>query len=124
MEIAISLHNELEHLRQDLNLVFILVANDEGLTMAEVGESPGDDFAAYSSSVMDNSVKMSETGGLGDLVCSALVLKAGRMLIMHQTVVGGENIYLSILCEKVPVGVQSLIKKIVACVSATLLGSA
>jgi len=92
--------------------------------MAEVGESPGDDFAAYSSSVMDNAVKMSETGRIGDLVCSALVLKGGRMLIMHQTMVGDENIYLSILCEKVPAGVQKLIKKITACVSEALLGSA
>ena len=90
--------------------------------MAEAGASPGEDFAAYSSAVMDNSAKMSQSGKLGDLVCSALVLRGGRMLIMHQAEIGSETIYLSILCKRVPAGVQKLIKQIVACVSAALLG--
>ncbi|MFQ5518485.1 MAG: hypothetical protein ACE5E3_00645 [Mariprofundus sp.] len=106
-----------------MNLVFILVANDEGLIMAEVGESPGEDFAPYSASIMETADKMTLTGNLGNLICSALVLQGGRMLIMHEANVGGQYIYLSILCSKVPNGVQSLIRSIVTCVSQSLLGN-
>ncbi len=92
--------------------------------MAEVGDSPGEDFAPYSATVIETAHKMSLTGDLGDPVCSALVLKRGRMLIMHEANVGGESIYLSILCRKVPAGVQRLLQRIIDCVSHALLGHA
>jgi len=107
-----------------MDLIFILIANDEGLVMAEVGDSPGEDFAPYSATVIETAHKMSLTGDLGDPVCSALVLKRGRMLIMHEANVGGESIYLSILCRKVPAGVQRLLQRIIDCVSHALLGHA
>jgi len=106
-----------------MNLLFILIANDEGLIMAEVGEAPGEDFAPYSATVIETARKMSHTGDLGDPICSALVLKRGRMLIMAEANIGGDAIYLSILCRKVPAGVQNLIKRIVDCMSETLLGN-
>ncbi len=106
-----------------MNLIFILVANDEGLIMAEVGDHPEEDFASYSATVIETARKMSHSGNLGDPVCSALVLKRGRMLIMTEAVVGGDAIYLSILCAKVPAGVQALIKRIVDCVSEALIGN-
>jgi len=106
-----------------MDLLFIVIANDEGLIMAEVGEAPGEDFAPYSSTVIETARKMSQTGDLGDPICSALVLKKGRMLIMAEANIGGDSIYLSILCRKVPAGVQKLIKRIVDCMSETLLGS-
>ena len=105
-----------------MDLIFILISNDEGLIMAEVGESPGEDFASYSSTVIETSHQMSLIGELGSPVCSALVLKRGRMLIMAEANVDGDRIYLSILCRKVPAGVQSLIKRIVDCLSQALLG--
>ncbi len=106
-----------------MDLIFIVIANDEGLIMAEVGDAPGEDFAPYSATVIETARKMSQTGELGDPVCSALVLKKGRMLIMAEATIGGDSIYLSILCRKVPAGVQNLIKRIVDCMSETLLGS-
>jgi len=105
-----------------MDLIFILVANDEGLIMAEVGDTPGEDFAPYSATVIETAHKMSLTGNLGNPICSALVLKHGRMLIMHEANVGGETIYLSILCRKVPAGVQRLIQRIIDCLSHALLG--
>jgi len=107
-----------------MDLIFILIANDEGLIMAEAGESPGEDFAPYSASVIETAHKMSLTGNLGDPICSALVLKHGRMLIMHEATIGDDIIYLSILCRKVPAGVQRLIQRIVDCLSHALLGEA
>ena len=91
--------------------------------MAEVGTSPGEDFAAYSSSMMESALKVAESGDLGEQICSALVLKNGRMLIMHEGKINGHSIYLSILCSRVPAGVQSLIKKIVHCVGIALMGN-
>jgi len=105
-----------------MDLIFILITSDEGLIMAEVGDSPGEDFAPYSATVIETAHTMSLAGNLGSPVCSALVLKHGRMLIMHEANVGGDRIYLSILCRKVPAGVQSLIKRIVDCLSQALLG--
>jgi len=105
-----------------MNLVFIVVTNDEGLSMAEVGDAPNEDFAPYSTSVMETAQQMAHCGDLGELICSALVLKGGRMLIMHEARVGGEQIYLTILCNKVPNGVQKLIRNCVKCVSNALLG--
>jgi len=105
-----------------MDLIFILVVNEEGLTMGEAGDAPGDDFAPYSSSIMENASKMAAIGQLGEPVCSALVLEHGRMLIMHEARLDGESIYLSILCRRVPAGVQSLIRKIVDCVAKALLG--
>ncbi|EAU54107.1 hypothetical protein AL013_00820 [Mariprofundus ferrooxydans] len=105
-----------------MDLIFIMVVNEEGLLMAEVGASPGEDFAPYSSSIMENASKMAAIGQMGVPVCSALVLERGRMLIMHETKLDGESVYLSILCRKVPAGVQSLIRKIVDCVARALLG--
>jgi len=90
--------------------------------MAEVGDAPGEDFAPYSATVIETAHKMSLSGDLGDPVCSALVLKHGRMLIMHEANIGGEAIYLSILCRKVPAGVQRLIQRIIDCLSHALLG--
>ncbi|TLS67535.1 hypothetical protein FE236_07375 [Mariprofundus erugo] len=105
-----------------MDLIFILVVNEEGLAMAEVGDSPGEDFAPYSSSIMENASKMATIGQLGEPVCSALILERGRMLIMYQTRLDGESIYLSILCRKVPAGVQRLIRRIVECIAKALLG--
>ncbi|PJA34773.1 MAG: hypothetical protein CO187_00220 [Zetaproteobacteria bacterium CG_4_9_14_3_um_filter_53_7] len=104
--------------------MFIQASNDEGLVMTEVGESPGDDFAPYSTSVMESSQKMSEIAGFGDPICSALVLKGGRMLIMHEARIDGQSVYLSILCSRVPAGVQALIKKIVECLTRAMTGHA
>ncbi|GAV19865.1 hypothetical protein MMIC_P0823 [Mariprofundus micogutta] len=91
--------------------------------MTEVGESPGEDFAPYSTSMMETSLKMSAIADLGNPICNALVLKGGRMLIMHEAKIDGDSIYLSILCSRVPTGVQTLIKKIVACLSRALTGN-
>jgi len=91
--------------------------------MAEAGEAPEEDFAAYSTSLMETSQKMADTAELGNPVCSALVLKGGRMLLMHEASIEGQSVYLSILCGGVPAGVQSLIGKIVVCVSNALTGN-
>jgi len=120
---AISLHHELERLLEEMQLLFILVADEDGLTMVEAGSAPDDDFAAYSCSAMETAQRMALSGNLGSLICSALVLNGGRMLIMHEANIGGQRIYLSILCHKVPSSVQKMIMKIVQCVSAVLLGS-
>jgi len=106
-----------------MHLIFILVTNDEGLTMAEAGTAPDDDFACYSCSAMETAQQMVHSGDLGQLICSALVLKGGRMLIMHEARIEGQHIYLSILCDKVPNGIQRLIRKIVRCISKALLGN-
>jgi len=106
-----------------MGLIFILVSNEDGLAMADAGEAPDDDFASYSSSVMETSQQMVRSGELGKLICSALVLEGGKMLIMHVANVGKEQIYLTILCNNVPNGVQRLIRKIVKCVSHALLGN-
>jgi len=106
-----------------MKLIFITVANDEGLVMSEVGTAPGEDFAAYSSSMMDTAIRVAESGDLGKQICSALVLKNGRMLIMHEGKINDQSIYLSILCSRVPAGVQNLIRKIVNCVAKALLGN-
>ncbi len=91
--------------------------------MAEAGQAPGDDFAADSCAVMETALRMAVSGKLGAIICNALVLKGGRMLIIHETKVGGQPIYLSVLCRKVPGSVQKMIMKIVQCISATLLGT-
>lgn len=88
--------------------------------LTETGESPGEDFAPYSTSVMDTSQKMTEIAGFGDPICSALVLKGGRMLIMHEATIDGQSVYLSILCSRVPTGVQGLINRIVTCLTKAL----
>ena len=106
-----------------MKLIFITVANDEGLVMAEVGDCPGEDFAAYSSSLMEAAQNVTESGALGEQVCSAVVLKSGRMLIMHEARVDDHPVYLSILCSRVPAGVQKLIKSIVTCIARALLGN-
>jgi len=106
-----------------MHLTFILVANDEGLVMVEAGAAPDEDFAPYSSSAMDTAQQMVRCGALGQLICSALVLKGGRMLILHEAWIDDQHIYLSILCDKVPNGIQNLIRKIVACISKALLGN-
>jgi predicted regulator of Ras-like GTPase activity (Roadblock/LC7/MglB family) len=117
------LHSELEQMRQQMNLAFILVVSDEGLLMAEVGDSPGEDFAPYSTEMMEMANRMSQAGDFGVPLCNALVLRGGRMLIMHEARVGEHNIYLSILCDSVPPSVHRLTRKIVACVSRSLLGN-
>jgi len=91
--------------------------------MAEAGRAPGEEFAAYSTSLMETSQTMADIADLGNPVCSALVLNKGRMLLMHEATIDGQAIYLSILCGGVPAGVQSLIGKIVACVSKALTGN-
>lgn len=90
--------------------------------MAEAGKAPGEEFAVHSTSLMESSRKMADTAEFGTPVCSALVLKGGRMLLMHEANIEGQSIYLSILCGGVPAGVQSLIGKIVVCVSNALTG--
>jgi len=106
-----------------MQLLFILVADEDGLTMAEAGSAPDEDFASDSCSAMETAQRMTLSGNLGKLICSALVLKGGRMLILHEANVGGQRIYLSILCRKVPGSVHKMIRKIVQCVSTALLGS-
>jgi len=91
--------------------------------MVEAGQAPNDDFASYSSAAMETAQQMTSSGELGTLICSALVLKGGRMLIMHEANIDGQPIYLSVLCRKVPVSVQKMIMRIVQCVSTTLLGN-
>lgn len=91
--------------------------------MTEVGEAPSEDFAPYSSSMMELANDVASSGELGEQVCSALVLKNGRMLIMHEAKIGDQSIYLSILCSRVPPGVQNLIRKITGCVAKALLGN-
>lgn len=106
-----------------MKLIFITVANDEGLVMAESGDCPEEEFAAYSSAMMELAQKVAQSGSLGEQICSALVLKNGRMLIMHEARIDDHSIYLSILCSRVPAGMQNLIKDIVNCVARTLLGN-
>jgi len=106
-----------------MDLIFILVSNDEGLAMADAGNAPDEDFAAYASSTMDTAQQMAHSGQLNQLICSALVMEGGQMMIMHKTNIGGQHIYLSILCRRVPNGVQNLIRKIATCVSNALLGN-
>jgi len=106
-----------------MQLLFILVADENGLTMAEAGRAPDETFASDSCSIMETAQRMALSGELGTLICNALVLKGGHMLIIHEANVGGQRIYLSVLCRKVPGSVQKMIMKIVQCVSATLLGT-
>lgn len=91
--------------------------------MAEVGDSPGEDFAPHSSHAIEALQKLSDSGDLGKPICGALILNGGRMLITHEAKIDGESIYLSILCSRVPAGVQTLIKKIVTCIAKTLMGN-
>ncbi len=90
--------------------------------MADAGAAPDEDFASYVSSAMETARHMVACGDLKKMICNALVLKGGQMLIMHEANIGGEPIYLAILCNKVPNGVQKLIRACVKCVSNTLLG--
>ncbi len=106
-----------------MDLVFIVVSNEEGLPMVDAGMAPDDDFASHASTAMETAQQMVRSGKLNELICNALILKGGQMLIMHEANVGGEQIYLTTLCNKVPNGVQRMLRKIVACVSHALLGS-
>ena len=106
-----------------MGLVFIVVANDEGLVMAETGKAPEEEeFCSYASTAMEMAQQMVRSGDLKHLICTALVLEGGQMLIMHQAEIEGQSIYLSILSNKVPSGVQRLIREIVKCISIALVG--
>lgn len=91
--------------------------------MAETSEAPEEEFCTYASSAMEMAQQMVHSGDLKDLICSALVLQGGGMLIMHQAEIEGQNIYLSILCNRVPSGVQRLIREIVKSISKALVGN-
>ncbi len=105
-----------------MGLIFIVVANDEGLVMAETGKAPEEEFCTYASTAMEMAQQMVRSGDLKHLICSALVLEGGQMLIMHEADIEGQSIYLSILSNRVPSGVQRLIREIVKCISIALVG--
>lgn len=105
-----------------MGLIFIVAANDEGLPMAEVGSIPNDDFAAYTLNVLDASHEITDTSALGESVCSAIVLQGGRMLIMNKADIAGQAVYVSIMCSRVPTGMQALIKRIVDTITHAMNG--
>ena len=114
------LQHALFDLCQQHQLTFILATNDEGMIMAEAGETPTDSFAAYTPMAVETSRIMAKNGDFGDPICNALILSGGRILIMYQTFVAGRIIYLSLLCQKVPVGLKGVLENIAAVISKAL----
>ncbi len=121
-EAAISLSNQLEQLRIAHKLLCIIVINGEGELLSQVGDAPeGEEFALYSPMVMETTRRMAQCGGFGEPICNGVILKQGRILITHETVVGDQVIYTSLLSQKsVPAGLLSLLNHISALVKASL----
>jgi len=90
--------------------------------MAEAGLLPEEEFAVYSLSMMECAKNVAVSARLGQPVCSALLMERGRILIMHEASLDGEAIYLSILCNKLPGGIQGLINIIIDRLGKSLLG--
>ena len=71
--------------------------------------------------VMETTRRMAQCGGFGEPICNGVILKQGRILITHETVVGDQVIYTSLLCQKsVPAGLLSLLNHISVLVKASL----
>jgi hypothetical protein len=104
-------------LRQHQGLICILVIDEEGLPIAEVGQTPASEFALYSPMVMETTRRMSLSGGFGEPICNGIILTGGRILITHQASVKEKVIYLSLLCGKVPPRVLRLLNAITALVA-------
>jgi len=114
------LQHELLEICQQHQLTFIVAINDDGMIMAEAGETPSEGFAAYAPMAIETSRLLAKNGNFGDPLCNALVLTNGRMLILYQTCIAGRVVYLSILCQKVPAGSKSLLEHIAAMISKAL----
>jgi len=95
-------------------MVCIIVIDGEGNLISQVGEAPeGDEFAVYSPMVMETTRRMSLCGGFGEPICNGVILKQGRILITHETVIGEDVIYTSLLCRnKVPGGLLAVLNRI------------
>jgi len=64
---------------------------------------------------------MAQCGGFGEPICNGVILKQGRILITHESVVGEHVIYTSLLCYKsVPAGLLSLLNSITDLVKESL----
>ncbi len=95
-------------------MLCIIVINGEGELIAQVGDAPeGEEFALYSPMVMETTRRMALCGGFGEPICNGVILKKGRILITHETVVGETVIYTALLCHKsVPSGLLSILNSI------------
>jgi len=95
-------------------MLCIIVINGEGALISQVGDAPkGEEFALYSPMVMETTRRMSLCGGFGEPICNGVILKEGRILITHETTIGENVIYTSLLCHKsVPNGLLSILNKI------------
>ncbi len=95
-------------------MLCIIVINGEGELLSQVGDAPeGEEFALYSPMVMETTRRMALCGGFGEPVCNGVILKEGRILITHETAIGENVVYTSLLCHKsVPNGLLSILKKI------------
>ncbi len=117
-EADISLQDELEQIRQEKELICIIIIDEEGTLISQVGDAPkGEEFALYSPMVMETTRRMSLCGGFGEPVCNGVILTQGRILVTHQGQADGRNIYSSLLCNgKVPSGLLLLLNRIMTCV--------
>ena len=95
-------------------MVCIIVIDGEGSLISQVGDAPeGEEFALYSPMVMETTRRMSLCGGFGEPICNGVILKHGRILITHETVIGEEVIYTSLLCRnRVPAGLLHVLNRI------------
>ncbi|GAV19854.1 hypothetical protein MMIC_P0812 [Mariprofundus micogutta] len=99
----------------------IIIIDGEGNLITQVGEAPeGEEFALYSPMVMETTRRMSLCGGFGEPICNGVILSGGRILITHQATVKEEVIYTSILCQKVPNGLLSVLKQVTSYVEETI----
>ena len=97
-------------------MLCIIVINGEGELLNQVGDAPaGDEFALYSPMVMETTRRMALCGGFGEPICNGVILKEGRILITHETAIGENVVYTSLLCHKsVPNGLLSILNNITA----------
>ncbi len=92
----------------------IIIINGDGELLFQVGDAPeGDEFALYSPMVMETTRRMALCGGFGEPICNGVILKQGRILITHETAIGENVVYTSLLCQKsVPNGLLSILNNI------------
>ncbi|RMF70328.1 MAG: hypothetical protein D6743_00430 [Calditrichaeota bacterium] len=107
-----SLQHALDTIRKDHKLIFLLAVSEDGLVVAQSGETPEDSFAPYAPMAVETARRMAKSGGFDEPVCSALILQDGRMLILYQTVVVNRVLYLALLCTKVPAGLKGVLQRI------------
>ncbi|MDX8401111.1 MAG: hypothetical protein R8K47_00620 [Mariprofundaceae bacterium] len=110
----------MEDVRRENDLRFVLAVNEDGMAVAQAGAVSSDALAAYAPMALETARRMSDAGGLGDPLCSALVLRDGSMLIMADAEVAGRGMYLMLHCARPPAGLRALLDRIEAALNQAL----